>query len=158
MVQEAILELENVTKTYDMGKAGKLTVLKELNLKINEGDFVAITGPSGSGKSTMMNIVGALDVPTSGAVYLKDKNVARMRQSALAEMRAKTIGSGYIGLLAGGSSTGGGFASRMFSQTALSPELLLFAFGFSILIGMIAGVVPAYRASRLKPVDALRYE
>ncbi|MEA3430280.1 MAG: ABC transporter permease [Nanoarchaeota archaeon] len=67
-----------------------------------------------------------------------------------------SVASGYIGLLIGGG-TGGGI-SRMFGSTALTPELLIFAFVFSIVIGMIAGAIPAYRASRLKPVDALRYE
>ncbi len=67
-----------------------------------------------------------------------------------------SIASGYIGLLTSSSSSGG--ISRMFGTTSLSFELLLFAFLFSIVIGMIAGVIPAYRASRLKPVDALRYE
>jgi len=65
------------------------------------------------------------------------------------------VASGYIGLLVSGN--GGGMA-RMFGTTALSPELLIFAFLFSIILGMIAGAIPAYRASRLKPVDALRYE
>jgi putative ABC transport system permease protein len=66
-----------------------------------------------------------------------------------------SVASGYIGLLVGGN--GGGMA-RMFGNTALSPELLIFAFLFSIILGMVAGAIPAYRASRLKPVDALRYE
>ena len=65
-----------------------------------------------------------------------------------------SIASGYISLLVGGN---GGMA-RMFGNTALSPGLLIFAFLFSIILGMIAGAIPAYRASRLKPVDALRYE
>ena len=66
------------------------------------------------------------------------------------------VASGYIGLLVSGN--GGGMMGRMFGTTALTPELLIFAFVFSIVIGMIAGAIPAYRASRLKPVDALRYE
>jgi len=89
---ESILQLENVWKSYDMGKAGKLTVLKNINLDIKEGEFVAITGPSGSGKSTMMNIVGALDIPSKGAVYLKDKDISRISESSLAVMRGKTVG------------------------------------------------------------------
>ena len=92
MSTQTILELDDVWKSYDMGKAGELTVLKKINLKINEGEFVAITGPSGSGKSTMMNIVGALDVPSQGVVYLEDKDIAKMGESSLAVLRGKTVG------------------------------------------------------------------
>jgi len=93
MKQENILlKLDDVWKSYDMGKAGKLTVLKKINLNVKEGEFVAITGPSGSGKSTMMNIVGALDIPSQGAIYLKNKNIAEMGESALAVLRGKTVG------------------------------------------------------------------
>lgn len=69
-----------------------------------------------------------------------------------------TITSNIIGSMGGiGGSNGGGF-TRMFSQTLITPELIIFSLLFSVIIGMIAGVVPAYRASKLKPVDALRYE
>jgi len=70
-----------------------------------------------------------------------------------------SVASGYISLLAsGGTAAGPGGFGRIFSSAALSPQLLIFAFSFSIIIGIIAGAIPAYRASRLKPVDALRYE
>ncbi|PLW79755.1 lipoprotein-releasing system ATP-binding protein LolD [Candidatus Woesearchaeota archaeon] len=92
MKQEALLSIENVEKTYKMGKAGDLTVLKGINLQIFEGEFVAITGPSGSGKSTMMNIVGALDIPSKGVVYLNGKNIAKMGESSLSRFRGETIG------------------------------------------------------------------
>ena len=87
-----MLRLDNVWKKYDMGEAEPLIVLKEISLNINQGDFVAITGPSGSGKSTMVNMIGALDKPSWGAVYLKDKNIAEMSESALAFLRGKTVG------------------------------------------------------------------
>ncbi len=89
---DSIIKIEDVWKSYDMGKAGELTVLKKITLQIDKGEFVAIAGPSGSGKSTMMNIVGALDIPSQGAVYLKDENIAAMSESSLAVLRGKTIG------------------------------------------------------------------
>jgi putative ABC transport system permease protein len=70
-----------------------------------------------------------------------------------------TVASGYISILVSGTEGGGGGGlGRMLGSTAITPQLLIFAFAFSIIIGMIAGAIPAYRASRLKPVDALRYE
>lgn len=66
--------------------------LRGVSLEINRGDFVAITGSSGSGKSTMMNLVGCLDIPTKGEVYLKKQNIAKMPESKLASLRGKTIG------------------------------------------------------------------
>ena len=89
---EEIIRLEDVWKRYDLGKAGELTVLKEITFTINQGEFVAITGPSGSGKSTMMNLVGALDVPSFGSVFLQDKNVAVISESSLSVLRGETIG------------------------------------------------------------------
>ena len=92
MKKEFIIEIKDVWKKYDMGEAGSLVVLKEINLEIEKGDFIAITGPSGSGKSTMVNIVGALDKPSWGKLYLKGKEVSKMDESALAFLRGKTIG------------------------------------------------------------------
>ena len=92
MKQETLIEIKNVWKKYDMGKAEPLVVLKEIDLEIRKGDFVAISGPSGSGKSTMVNIVGALDKPSFGMVKLKNKNIAKMDESSLAYLRGKTIG------------------------------------------------------------------
>jgi len=92
MKQETIIKIDDVWKKYDMGKAEPLVVLKEIDLEIKKGEFVAITGPSGSGKSTMVNIVGALDRPSWGSVHLKNKDIADMDESSLAYLRGKTIG------------------------------------------------------------------
>ena len=89
---ESLIKIDNVWKKYDMGETEPLIVLKEINLNVKKGEFVAITGPSGSGKSTMAHIVGALDKPSWGAVYLKNKNIAEMSESALASLRGRTIG------------------------------------------------------------------
>jgi putative ABC transport system ATP-binding protein len=91
-IQQAVIKLDNVWKKYEMGESEPLIVLKEINLEIKKGEFVAITGPSGSGKSTMLNIVGALDRPSYGEVYLDGKDISLMSESSLALLRGKTIG------------------------------------------------------------------
>lgn len=92
MMKKELIKIKDVWKKYDMGSLEPLVVLKEINLSVYEGEFIAITGPSGSGKSTMMNIVGALDIPSWGQVDLKGRNVSTMSESELATLRGKTIG------------------------------------------------------------------
>ena|SRR3989338_288758 len=86
-----IIELEDVWKTYRMGEV-EVNALRGLNLKIKHKEFVAVMGPSGSGKSTAMNLIGCLDLPTKGAIYLEGKNIAHLSESALAQVRGKKIG------------------------------------------------------------------
>jgi len=92
MSQQSLINIDNVWKKYDMGETEPLIVLQEINLDIKQGEFVAITGPSGSGKSTMLNIVGALDRPSWGNVFLSGKDISLMNESNLAVLRGKTIG------------------------------------------------------------------
>jgi len=92
MSQQSLIRIENVWKKYNMGESDPLIILHNINLNISRGEFVAITGPSGSGKSTMLNIVGALDRPSWGEVYLNGKNISLMDESSLAILRGKTIG------------------------------------------------------------------
>ena len=87
-----ILEMKNICKDYRMGKASTLHVLKDVCLTVNEGDYIAIMGPSGSGKSTLMNIIGCLDVPTSGTYNLEGNDISRCSDNKLAELRNRYIG------------------------------------------------------------------
>lgn len=85
-----IVELKNVSKTY--GKIIKTTVLHDVNLGFEEHSFNSIIGASGSGKSTILNIMGTLDKPSTGEVYIKGKRTDTMNKNSLAELRNKTIG------------------------------------------------------------------
>jgi len=86
-----IIKLDDIHKNYGEGSAG-VSAVRGISIDINKGDFLAIMGPSGSGKSTLMNMTGALDVPTSGSIFLEEKNIALMDESALAQLRGKKIG------------------------------------------------------------------
>ncbi|AGK96095.1 ABC transporter ATP-binding protein [Clostridium pasteurianum] len=86
-----MIELKNISKTYTLGNE-KIYALKDVNLKIDAGEFVSIIGPSGSGKSTLMNILGCLDVPDDGEYYLDNINVAKLSDDKLAEIRNSKIG------------------------------------------------------------------
>jgi putative ABC transport system ATP-binding protein len=86
-----VIRLDNVSKVYQMGEV-EVAALKGVSLRIKKGDFVAITGSSGSGKSTMMNLVGCLDLPSSGSIFLDNRNISDMHESELAQVRGKTIG------------------------------------------------------------------
>ncbi len=86
-----LIQLIDIHKIYQMGST-EVRANDGIDLKIMEGEFVAIVGKSGSGKSTIMNIIGALDVPTSGQYILKGLDVSKMKSDALAEVRNKTIG------------------------------------------------------------------
>lgn len=90
-MKSPIIELKEVWKTYSMGTTD-VSALRGVNLTINDGDFVAITGPSGSGKSTMANLLGCLDVPSRGEIYLVGKDIATLSESNRATLRGRTIG------------------------------------------------------------------
>ncbi len=86
-----MIQAINIKKVYTVGKV-EIAALKGISLEIKEGEFVSITGSSGSGKSTLMHILGCLDRPTSGKLFLDDKEVGKLKGNALAEIRNKKIG------------------------------------------------------------------
>lgn len=86
-----ILLMQDIVKSYHMGDEEQV-VLNGVNLSVNEGDFLSVLGPSGSGKSTLMNIIGCLDIPTSGTYILRGRNISEQSQKQLARIRNKEIG------------------------------------------------------------------
>lgn len=96
MTQKNVIEVSHLYKEYQTA-AGPFPVLKDVNLRIAQGDYVAIMGPSGSGKSTFMNILGCLDKPTSGNYVLDGHAVAAMEANAVAGVRNQTIGFVFQG-------------------------------------------------------------
>ena len=87
----SLIETHDLTKTYVMGLE-EIHALRGVSIEIERGEYIAIMGPSGSGKSTLMNLIGCLDTPTSGSYLLNGKQVARMNDNELAEIRNKEIG------------------------------------------------------------------
>lgn len=94
MAENPLLELINVNKTFKLHKRAKseLTVLHDIDLKVEAGEFSAVIGPSGAGKSTLLYIIGALDRPSSGEVLFQGRNLSELTDRALAELRLKHIG------------------------------------------------------------------
>jgi putative ABC transport system ATP-binding protein len=90
-MKSKVIELKDVWKTYKMGKV-QVHAINDINLTIYKGEFVVITGTSGSGKSTMMHLIGCLDIPSQGSVFLDDKNIRSLNKSQIAKIRGKKIG------------------------------------------------------------------
>lgn len=86
-----IIELKDVWKTYKMGKV-VVNAISEINLIIKKGEFVVIAGQSGSGKSTMMHLLGCLDIPSQGSIFLDEKNIISLNKSQIARIRGRKIG------------------------------------------------------------------
>lgn len=90
-MEQKVIDMKDITKVYRIGDI-KVNALRGTDFTMREGDFVALMGPSGSGKSTLMNIIGALDIPTSGSYLLEDTDISRLNDNQLAEIRNKKIG------------------------------------------------------------------
>ena len=88
----SIIRLENIIKKFYVGQPNELEILHGISLEVEEGEFVSIVGPSGSGKSTLMNMIGALDRPTSGEYILDGIDVGKANDKKLSEIRNKKIG------------------------------------------------------------------
>lgn len=86
-----IINMSNICKSYYVG-GGELMVLKNVNLTLQKGEFLSVLGPSGSGKSTLMNIIGCLDIPTSGKYVLKGNDIQDLQEAELARIRNREIG------------------------------------------------------------------
>jgi len=91
MKKEPIIRIEDVWKIYQMGHT-KVNALQGLNLDVRPGEFLAVMGKSGSGKSTSLNMIGALDIPTRGKIFLDGKDISKLEESDLAQIRGKKIG------------------------------------------------------------------
>ena len=91
-VKDRIIEVRNLKKRYTLGKGNHVDALRDASLDIEAGEVVAIMGPSGSGKSTMMHIIGCLDNPDSGEVYINGRRVDGVKGAALAKLRGQEIG------------------------------------------------------------------
>ena len=91
LVSKNVIELQGVTKVYKLG-AIEVPALHGISLKIQHGEFVGIMGPSGSGKSTLMNMIGSLDWPTEGKIFLDGQDITRISESNLAQLRGRKIG------------------------------------------------------------------
>ena len=88
---KSVIELRNVSKVYEMGEV-QVAALKNVSLKVEQGEFVVIMGPSGSGKSTLMNLIGCLDIPTEGEIFLEGHDISKLTESQLARIRGSRIG------------------------------------------------------------------
>jgi putative ABC transport system ATP-binding protein len=86
-----ILKLEHVDKEYGQ-KENRVTALKDVNIQVEKGEFIAIVGTSGSGKSTLLNLIGGLDKPTNGKIYVNNKELSELNSSELTKYRRRNIG------------------------------------------------------------------
>ncbi len=91
MTNDVVVDIQSITKIYKTGRK-EFKALNNVSLKIYKGDFLAFMGPSGSGKSTLMNLIGCLDRPSSGDIYIHGQSLSRLNDNRLSEIRSREIG------------------------------------------------------------------
>ena len=92
MANKEVIQLKDVWKIYKQETPNPVYALSGVNISVKQGEFIVIMGPSGSGKSTGMNLIGSLDVPTKGSIFLDKHNISHLTESDLAQVRGKKIG------------------------------------------------------------------
>lgn len=92
MKSSTVISLKRVGKTYLLGDGSIFTALKEIDVDINEGDYVALVGPSGSGKSTLMHVIGLLDKPSTGSVMINGKDISKLNDDDTSTLRSEFVG------------------------------------------------------------------
>lgn len=92
MLSDNVIEMKNIIKSFYIGTENQLDILKGIDIDVKNGEFLSIVGASGSGKSTLMNIIGALDRPTSGEYFLDGSNINELSDDELSDIRNKRIG------------------------------------------------------------------
>jgi len=90
--RKVVVDLQGIIKRFYIGQPNELQILNGMDIKVHEGEFVAIVGESGSGKSTLMNIIGALDRPTEGSYFFNGEDISKLSDKKLSNIRNKQIG------------------------------------------------------------------